>query len=176
MLYPADALFGDREEQLAIAHNACRRIMLSVVVEAERNHSEVRFISSRCRESMYAFMPSLKIAWWCGLFLALDVTRHRKRQKSLPQIFVELQARDAMPPSIVGGRRHDTGRKKPRAAKKVLPDGSIAMKHAHDFQFGSNGLPGETAFHYQAQNVRFGLNRFQYNSRDVFRYSDFFHL
>jgi hypothetical protein len=47
VLYPADALFGDRKEQLAIAHNACGRIMLPVVVEAECNHSEVRFISSR---------------------------------------------------------------------------------------------------------------------------------
>jgi hypothetical protein len=31
VLYPADALFGDRKEQLAIAHNACGRIMLPVV-------------------------------------------------------------------------------------------------------------------------------------------------
>src|SRR4029077_13646637 len=49
VLYPADPLFRDREEQLAIAHDARGRIMLAVVIEAQSNHAQVRFIDKSLR-------------------------------------------------------------------------------------------------------------------------------
>jgi hypothetical protein len=45
VLYPANPLFRDREEQLAVAHEARGRIMLAVVIEAQCNHAQVRFIA-----------------------------------------------------------------------------------------------------------------------------------
>src|ERR1700687_957077 len=98
---------------------------------------------------MLAYAVSLKMAWWRRFLPPLDVTWHRKRHKSLPQRLIELQARDAMPPSIVAGRWHDKCRKQSHATKKMLPKRSIAMENAHNFQFGIDGLPGESTVHYQ---------------------------
>ncbi len=52
MFYPADAFFGDGEEQLPIADNARGRIMHFCVVDAERDHfgSSVPFQASSASE------------------------------------------------------------------------------------------------------------------------------
>jgi hypothetical protein len=58
MFYPANAFFGDGEEQFPIADNACGRIMHFCVVDAERDHSEVRFLLKPVlRASVFASRP-----------------------------------------------------------------------------------------------------------------------
>src|ERR1700686_3164509 len=81
-----------------------------------------------------------------------------------------------MPPSIVTGRGQHQRRKQSRVTKKMLPERSIAMKNAHNFQFGSNGFPRESTLDHQPQNVCFNPDRFQQSSRNVFGYADCSHL
>src|ERR1700730_11157893 len=175
MLDPADAFFGDRDEQLPIADNACGRIMHLVVVESERNHSGLQFVS-RLSLQTGAFTSNLRADRWRRPLLTFDVTGYRERQKFVSQIFVEIQTRYALPPSIVTASGQDKSRKQPCATKKMLCKGSVAMNHTHYFKLRAYRLPWKSAVDHQPKKVCFRLYKLDDRLRDLSAYPQFLHL
>ena len=51
----------------------------------------------------------------------------------------------------------------------MLPHRGVAMKCAHNFQFGGDGLPRESAVSDEPQRIRFNLHTLHNDTGDVVR-------
>src|SRR5277367_4860510 len=103
--------------------------------------------------------PSRRPNSSCWSLTAMSVSRHRKREKFLPQPLVKLILHDLIPPVIVGAGGHDGGGQQPGITEQMLRERSVGIQQAHEVQFGANCLPGTAAIQHQPQMIGLGLNR-----------------